>query len=195
MHTCYSPGRVKYGSRALSRSAIQSRANNFLSFCIFARETRILWALQMCHPDSCAHIQVPYLYSVCVCVRKHTHTSTVEWAVNHPRRHWKPWLSQSLPHHFKTEFVQSTCHATPPPQHINLNPLTHPLYSRTIQYKKAHLLSHSRIHWGYDCERKDEAAEFNNIYLPRSSPPPSVTTHILCQTPRVWHSESGFGFG
>jgi len=36
MHTCYSPGRVKYGSRALSRSAIQSRANNFfivLHFC------------------------------------------------------------------------------------------------------------------------------------------------------------------
>jgi len=30
MHTCYTPGRVKYGSRALSRSAIQSRAKDFL---------------------------------------------------------------------------------------------------------------------------------------------------------------------
>jgi len=30
MHTWCTPGRVKYGSRALSRSAIQSRANNFL---------------------------------------------------------------------------------------------------------------------------------------------------------------------
>ena len=36
IHTCCSPGRVKYGSRALSRSAIQSRANDFfivLHFC------------------------------------------------------------------------------------------------------------------------------------------------------------------
>ena len=33
------PGRVKYGSRALSRSAIQSRAGLFQSVSIFARET------------------------------------------------------------------------------------------------------------------------------------------------------------
>jgi len=41
MHTWCSPGRVKYGSRAPSRSAIQSRAGLFQSVSIFARETAI----------------------------------------------------------------------------------------------------------------------------------------------------------
>jgi len=39
MHTWCSPGRVKYGSRAPSRSAIRSRAGLFQSVSIFARET------------------------------------------------------------------------------------------------------------------------------------------------------------
>ena len=34
----------------------------------------IRWALQVSHPDSWAHIQVPHLCSVCV--RIHTHTPT-----------------------------------------------------------------------------------------------------------------------
>jgi len=36
----------------------------------------ILRALQVSHPDSWAHIQVPHLCSVCVCVRLQTHTLT-----------------------------------------------------------------------------------------------------------------------
>ena len=36
----------------------------------------ILRALQVSHPDSWAHIQVPHLCSVCVCVHIHTHTHT-----------------------------------------------------------------------------------------------------------------------
>jgi len=35
---------------------------------------RILRALQVSHPDSWAHIQLPHLCSVCVCVRIHTNT-------------------------------------------------------------------------------------------------------------------------
>jgi len=37
---------------------------------------RILRALELCHPDSWAHIQVPHLCSVCLCVRIQTHTPT-----------------------------------------------------------------------------------------------------------------------
>ena len=36
----------------------------------------ILRALQVSHPDSRAHIQVPHLCRVCVCVRIHTPTPT-----------------------------------------------------------------------------------------------------------------------
>jgi len=36
----------------------------------------ILQALQVSHPDSWAHIQVPHLRSVYVCVRIHKHTHT-----------------------------------------------------------------------------------------------------------------------
>jgi len=36
----------------------------------------IVRALQVSHPDSWAHIQVPHLCSVCVCVRIHTYTPT-----------------------------------------------------------------------------------------------------------------------
>jgi len=39
MHTWCSPGRIKYGSRAPSRSAIRSSAGLFQSVSIFARET------------------------------------------------------------------------------------------------------------------------------------------------------------
>jgi len=33
-------------------------------------------AVQVYHPDSWAHNRVPHLYSVCVCVRIHTHKLT-----------------------------------------------------------------------------------------------------------------------
>ena len=37
---------------------------------------RIFRALQVSHPDPWARNQIPYMCSVCVCVRKRTHTPT-----------------------------------------------------------------------------------------------------------------------
>jgi len=39
----------------------------------------IFRALQVSHPDSWAHIRVPHLCSVCVCVRIHTDTPAVAY--------------------------------------------------------------------------------------------------------------------
>ena len=43
----------------------------------------ILRALQVSHPDSWAHIRVPHLCSVCVCVRMHTRSSIKKFYFRH----------------------------------------------------------------------------------------------------------------